>query len=235
MRKTLLAVSLFAAALPASAGEFPAIAGLSQDQFRLLSEDLGAAYSYKGVTPATTLGPWGFDIGLELASTDMRNSDLFALAGQGSVDTLFVPKLHIYKGLGAGFDVGGFVGGSTDVEATVWGLDLRYAFVEDTMTTPAFAARFSGTRTTDIGSLRVYTLAGDLMLSKRLALATPYVGAGIVRVESKVSGAGLSTETFNQGRYFGGVNVNFAVVNLAFEAERLGSNTTLSAKMGWRF
>jgi hypothetical protein len=29
--------------------------------------------------------------------------------------------------------------------------------------------------------------------------------------------------------------VNFAVINLAIEAEKLGDNTTLSAKAGWRF
>ncbi|MEO8502139.1 MAG: hypothetical protein ABI565_14560, partial [Vicinamibacteria bacterium] len=184
---------------------------------------------------ATTLGPWGFDLGLELSATDVKNSNIFKLAGNGSTDSLFVPKLHIYKGLGAGFDIGGFVAIAPDVEATLWGLDVRYAFIDDTLTTPALAVRLSGTRTTDIGSLRVNTYGGDLMLSKRFVLATPYVGAGIVRVESKISAAGLSDETFNEGRYFGGVNVNLALINLAFEAERMGSNTTLSAKLGWRF
>lgn len=233
--KRIFAAALLAAALPVCAADFPNIRALTQNQFLLLSEDLGAALSYKGVTPATTLGPWGFDIGVELSATDVKNSDIFRLAGNGSTDTLFVPKLHIYKGLGAGFDVGGFVAAAPDVEATLWGLDMRYAFVEDTLTTPALAARISGTRTTDIGSLRVYTYGGDLMLSKRFVLATPYIGAGIVRVESKISAAGLNDETFNKGRYFGGVNINFAVINLAFEAERLGDNTTLSAKVGWRF
>ena len=135
----------------------------------------------------------------------------------------------------AGLDLGGFVAAAPDIDATLWGMDLRYAFVQDTLTTPAVAARISGTRTTDIGGLKVNTYGADLMVSKRLTLVTPYVGAGIVRVESKVSAAGLSGETFNEGRFFGGVNVNFAVINLAFEAERLGDNTTLSAKLGWRF
>jgi hypothetical protein len=233
--KRILAASLLAAALPASAGDLPNLGSLAQDQFRRLSQDLGAALSYKGVTPATSLGPWGFDLGLELSATDVKHTDLFELAGAGSTDTLFVPKLHIYKGLGAGFDIGGFVAAAPDVEATLWGVDLRYAIVQDTLTSPAFAVRISGTRTSDIGSLRVHTYGADLMLSKRLTLATPYIGAGIVRVESKVSTAGLSDETFNEGRFFGGVNVNFAVINLAVEAERLGDNTTLSAKLGWRF
>jgi hypothetical protein len=233
--KRLLAAALLAASLPVPAADLPALGALTQEQFRLLSEDLGAALSYKGVTPATTLGPWGFDLGLELSVTDVKNSDAFRQAGNGSTDSLFVPKLHVYKGLGAGFDLGGFVAGAPDLDATLWGLDLRYAFVEDTLNTPAFAARISGTRTTDIGSLRVVTYGADLMLSKRLAVATPYVGVGVVRVESNPGVAGLSDETFSKGRLFGGVNVNLAFINLAFEAERLGDNTTLSAKAGWRF
>jgi hypothetical protein len=233
--KRLLAAALLASALPAAASDLPNLGSLAQGQFRLLSEDLGAALSYKGVTPATSLGPLGFDIGLELSATDVQNSDLFRLAGNGSTDTLFVPKLHIYKGLMAGFDIGGFIAAAPDVDAALWGLDLRYAFIQDTLTTPAMAVRVSGTRTSDISRLRVSTFAGDLMLSKRFVLATPYVGAGIVRVQSSPGVAGLAEETFNKGRFFGGVNVNFAVINLAFEAEVLGDNTTLSAKMGWRF
>jgi hypothetical protein len=231
----LLAAALLAASLPVSAGDFGNIGDLAQSQFRSLSQDLGAALSYKGVTPATTLGPWGFDIGLELSATDVKHSDILKLAGAGSVDQLFVPKLHIYKGLMAGFDIGGFVAAAPDVDATLWGLDLRYAFVEDTLTTPAMALRVSGTRTSDLGKLRVSTYGADLMLSKRFVLATPYAGAGIVRIQSSVSAPGLSDETFNEGRFFGGVNLNFALINLAFEAERLGDNTTLSAKVGWRF
>jgi hypothetical protein len=232
LNKTLLATLLAALSLPAAA-DLTNLGGLTQDQFRKLSEDLGAAFSYKGVTPATSLGPWGFDLGVELTTTDMRNSDVFQAAGSGSVDRLFVPKVHINKGLWTGTDIGAFYGGSSEIGGSLWGLSLRQAFIEDTVTTPAFAGRISGTRTTDLGSLKVYTLAGDLVLSKRLTIVTPYVGAGIVRVESKATG--FETVTSNEGRYFGGVNVNLGIINLAAEAERLGSNTSLSAKIGWRF
>ncbi len=94
----LLATTLLAASLPVAAADLPNVGDLTQSQFRLLSEDLGAALSYKGVTPATALGPWGFDLGLELSATDVQNRDVFRLAGNGSTDTLFVPKLHVYKG-----------------------------------------------------------------------------------------------------------------------------------------
>jgi hypothetical protein len=56
-----------------------------------------------------------------------------------------------------------------------------------------------------------------------------------VRVNSSVSGSTLAEEKFNKGRVFGGVNVNLLAINLAFEVEKMGDNTSLSAKIGWRF
>lgn len=231
----LLPGLLLVFALPAAAGDFPALGSLGQEQFRRLSEDLGAALSYKGVTPATPLGISGFDVGLEISATDIRHSSLFRLAGNDAPDYITVPKVHVYKGLPFGIDLGAFVGGASNVGATVFGADLRYALLDDGIATPAVAVRVSGTRTSDMGPLKVSTMAADLMVSKKLAIATPYAGAGIVRTVSEAKGLGLAEERFRKSRVFAGLNVNFAVLNLAIEAEKMGSNTTLSAKAGWRF
>jgi hypothetical protein len=233
--KRLFFGALLVAALPAVAGDLPSLSALSQDQFRRLSEDLGAALSYKGVTPATPLGLAGFDVGVEVSVTDMKHSDLFALAGNSSTDYIAVPKVHFYKGLPWGIDLGAFVGTASNLDASLFGADMRYALLDDAVSTPAVSVRLSGTRTSDIGSLRISTIAADLMVSKRLTLFTPYAGAGVVRTSSRGSGAGLNEETFDKSRIFAGLNVNFAVLNLAVEAEKLGDNTTLAAKVGWRF
>jgi hypothetical protein len=233
--KRFAAATLLACALPAAAGDFPSLGSLGQEQFRKLSEDLGAALSYKGVTPATPLGLVGFDVGLEVSATDIQNSDAFRLAGNAAPDYIAVPKLHIYKGLPWGIDIGAFVGGATEVDAALYGLDLRWAILADGLATPAVALRLSGTQTSDIGSLRLTTIAGDVMVSKKLTIATPYVGVGVVRTNADPGIGGLSDESFNKSRIFGGLNLNLAIVNLAFEAEKLGDNTTLSAKAGWRF
>ena len=42
--KRMLAAALAAFALPAAAGDFTNLGALSQQEFRLLSEDLGAAF-----------------------------------------------------------------------------------------------------------------------------------------------------------------------------------------------
>jgi hypothetical protein len=224
-----------AVALSAGAGDLTQLGNLTQEQFHKLSEDLGAALSYKGVTPATPLGVLGFDLGVEVSATDLKNSDLFRLAGGDSPSTLYVPKLHLYKGLFAGFDIGAFVGGTSSFKATLFGADARFAFVDDTLTTPAVAVRISGTKSTGGGDIDVTTYGADLMVSKKFTIVTPYAGAGVVRVQSKAGGTSLAREEFSQGRGFVGVNMNFGVINLAFEAEKMSGTSTLSAKAGWRF
>ncbi|APV49205.1 hypothetical protein BWI17_05620 [Betaproteobacteria bacterium GR16-43] len=227
----------FALVLSASAqaGDLSSVGNLTQEQFRRLSEDLGAAVSYKGVTPATPLGIVGFDIGVVATTTDIRNSSVFALAGAGGKSDIQTAKLHIYKGLVAGLDLGGFIGVTNGVSGEIYGVDLRYAFLDDTLTTPAFGVRASGTMTNGLGAVDVSTLGLDFLLSKRFAVATPYAGIGVVRVMSEPGVGGLQEENFTKGRGFVGLNVNLAVINVAFEAEKMGDNTSLSAKLGWRF
>ena len=234
-RATRLAPLAFAAILPCQGADFPNIGDLAQGEFRAISRDLGAAFAYKGVTPATALGPLGFDVGIEVTDTQMENSALFARAGAGSQSRLVIPKVHVHKGLFAGFDIGAFAAGAPDISARLYGAELRYAIVDDGLAMPAIGVRVSRTRASGLGELEVSTAAVDLIASKRFTALTPYVGAGTVRVQSSANGTGLARETLNQARVFGGLNVNLLAVNLAFEAEKMGDNVSLSAKLGWRF
>ena len=235
IRVARLAPFAFAAVLPCQAADFPNIGDLAQGEFRAISRDLGAAFAYKGVTPATALGPLGFDVGVEVTETRMENSTLFARAGAGGQSRLLIPKVHVHKGLFAGFDIGAFAAGAPDIAARLYGAELRYAIFDDGLAMPAIGVRVSGTRASGLGELEVSTAAVDLIASKRFTALTPYVGAGTVRVQSAASGTGLARETLNQTRVFGGLNVNLLAVNLAFEAEKMGDNVSLSAKVGWRF
>jgi hypothetical protein len=230
-----LAWLALAASIPLHAADFPSIGSVAQSEFRGISEDLGAAFAYKGVTPATALGVLGFDVGVEVTDTRLENSRLFRLAGAGSPSHLVIPKLHVHKGLPAGFDIGAFIGGASEVSATLYGAELRYAIIDDGLVAPALGLRLSGTKAAGLGDLSVATAALDLTVSKRFTAITPYAGAGAVRVQSRVRGSPLAEESFNQGRIFAGVNVNLLAANLAFEAEKMGDNTSLSAKVGWRF
>ena len=83
--------------------------------------------------------------------------------------------------------------------------------------------------------VRIGTVAADVMVSKTFTAITPYAGAGFARIASKPHGVALEEETFNKSRVFGGVNVNLAIANFALEAEKMGDNTSYSAKIGLRF
>jgi hypothetical protein len=235
MIKRLLPLAIAASAWTAHAADFPSIGTLTQDEFLRISRDLGAVGAYKGVTPATPLGVLGFDVGLEVTDTRLESSDVFARAGAGSRSHLTVPKLHVYKGLFGGLDIGAFVGGAPQVNAALYGADLRYAIVDDGLASPAVAVRHAGTTTGGTGDLSVSTVSLDVMASKKFTALTPYAGAGVVRVFSQVHGTGLEDVSFNKGRVFGGLNLNLIGANLALEAERMGGNTSLSAKVGVRF
>lgn len=230
-----LAVTALAASLPLHAADFPRIQTVAQGEFRAIAEDLGAAFSYKGVTPATALGISGFDVGVEVTDTRLENSSAFRLAGADGRSHLTIPKLHVHKGLFGGLDIGAFIGGSSEISATLYGAELRYAILDDGLATPALGLRVSGTKASGLGDLDVATGALDLVASKKFALVTPYAGAGGVRVQSRVRGSALAEERFNKGRVFAGVNLNLLAANLAFEAEKMGDNTSLSAKVGFRF
>ena len=232
--KTVVAALAACAATAASAGDLNNVAALSQDEFRDVVQDLGAAFSYKGVTPATPLGVLGWDLGVEVTDTRVENKDAFSKAGGGSSD-IVVPKVHVTIGLPARFDLGAFVGGASQVNATLLGGELRYAMIDDTLTTPAVALRLAGTNASGMGDVRLYTASLDAMISKRFTVFTPYAGIGTVRIASTAKNTGLADETVNRGRGFIGAQFNFVGANLAFEAERMGSNTSLSAKLGIRF
>lgn len=237
IRPSLVAGALASCLLPFAAGaaEFPSIGALAQGEFRDLARDLGAAFSYKGVTPATPLGSLGFDVGLEATDTRMEHSRLFALAGSGERSRLVLAKLHVHKGLPAGFDVSAFVGGVPEVDATLGGVALRWTLHDDGWVLPAVGVRVSATRATGTGDLKVSTAAVDALVSKRFTALTPYMGAGTVRTQASATGTTLREERVNQARLFGGVNLNLLTVNLAVEAEKAGDNVSLSAKVGWRF
>jgi len=234
IRRSVAALCVIAA--PAVfAGDLNNIGSLGQESFLKLSKDLGAIISYKGVTPATPLGVVGFDIGVELTATNIENNSIFRQAGGSSSSSVLVPKLHIHKGLPFGFDIGAFISKVSDANISLIGAEARWAILDDGIATPALGLRIAGTKETGVGQIDLSTLSADIVLSKKLTLVTPFIGAGRVQVKSKPNVGGLKEEKFSQSRIFAGLNVNLAVVNVAVEAEKQGDATSLSAKAGWRF
>lgn len=236
--KKILFIALCALASQAQAGDFDQLQNLaSQSEFRALSEDLGAAMDYKGLVPAEPLGITGFDVGVEATATELKNSHIVDTATGGAIsDTLLVPKVHVHKGLPFGLDVGAFYGTLDSSKGDLIGAELRYALLEGGVAEPAVAVRASYTRLDGVSQLALETKGLDLMISKGFGPMTPFGGIGRRWVDSHPDAStGWNDESFSLDKAFAGVNFNFVLLNLAFEADKTGSDVSYGAKIGLRF
>ncbi|MDX8386371.1 MAG: hypothetical protein R8M11_07630 [Gallionella sp.] len=228
-----LALSCFAqpafAANNIDLGNFASV----QADFKSFSEDLGSALSYKAVIPAEPLGITGFDIALEVSSTEAKS---LGTAIGTSDTTMIVPKLHIHKGLPFNIDVGAFYSSVPTTNIKLFGAELRYAILEGGIAMPAVAIRASMSKLSGVDELAFNTSSLDISISKGFAMVTPYVGIGTVKVSSDPGNTPLLVkESFNQGKTFAGVNLNLGLTNIAIEFDKTGSATSYSAKVGLRF
>ena len=239
LKRGLVLVSLFVVSLPAVAGDINNIQALSQPNFRLLSEDLGAALSYKPLTPTAPLGITGFDLGIAAISTKLQNSSVFATAGGGNHSSVIVPSLRLNKGLPLGIDVGVMYSSVPSTNIRLVGGELRYAIVPGGAAMPAIGVRGSYTKLTGVDQLDFDTKGLDLSISKGFLMFTPYGGVGKVWVDSTPVGTGAATgrtkESFSVNKVFVGLNMNFGLTNLAFEADKTGDASSFGAKLGFRF
>ena len=235
-RIALTALLVSTAGTAQAAANINSINLINQSEFRLLSEDLGAALSYKAVIPAEPLGITGFDISLEGNSTKLENAAVYKKATNGnSGNTLVVPKLHVHKGLPLGVDVGAFYSAIPNSNIKLWGAELRYALLKGGVATPALALRGSYSTLQGVNQLDFNTKGVDISISKGFTLVTPYAGLGKVWVSSTPVGVpGLVGEDFSYSKVFAGVNVNFGLVNIAVETDKTGKATSYSVKFGWR-
>jgi hypothetical protein len=241
MRKLLALLCMLGLAQPALAANLSTLDQLNQSQFRTLSEDLGAALSYKPVTPAAPLGTIGFDMGVEVTQTDTsKSAQIWSKASNGgsSVSKVYAPKLHIAKGLPFGIDIAAFYSKVPSTNISLVGAELRYAILPGGIATPAVAVRGSFTRLSGVDQLSLNTKGLDVSISKGFAFFTPYAGVGQVWTDStaNVNGTdGALSAKFSQSKVFVGANFNMGVTNLAAEVDKTGGTQSISVKLGFRF
>lgn len=243
MQHRLLALAgLMSLSLSAHAVEdLDALQNLGQAQFRLLSEDLGAALSYKSVSPAEPLGITGFDIAFVISDTKLENQGAFqtATASTDDFNDFPMPKVQIHKGLPLNFDIGASYTSVNNIDLV--GAELKYALLEGGIGVPAIAIRGTYSKVSGVEQLDFETKGAELTISKGLANVTPYAGIGRVWVTSTPKGdaaappANLTEEDFTLDKYFVGLNLNFGVANLGVEGDQTGDATTYSVKIGLRF
>lgn len=230
------ALVLTTACQMASAANLDTINALAQDEFRALSKDLTSALSYKAVAPAEAQGVTGFDIGVEVTSTEVSNSKALDKAmGNDGPSTLILPKLHAHKGLPFGIDVGAMYTSLPGSNISLMGGELRYALIDGGVAMPAVALRGTYTTLSGVDQLDFTTKGLELAISKGFVMFTPYAGIGNVWANSKANVVGLTKENLSMNKVFIGLNINLGLMNLAFEGDKTGENASYSAKLGVRF
>jgi hypothetical protein len=238
LKRSLVFVSLLAVSLPGVAADINNIDALLQAQFRLLSEDLGAALSYKPLTPTTPLGITGFDLGIAATSTKLKNPGVFTTATSGGdLSSIIVPSLRLHKGLPFNIDVGIMYSAVPSTNIKLVGAELRYAFVSGNVAMPAIGIRGSYTKLSGVDQLEFSTRGVDLSISKGFLIFTPYAGIGKVWANSNPVGtaSALSKESFSVNKTFIGLNMNFGLMNVALEGDKTGDASSYGAKLGFRF
>jgi hypothetical protein len=236
MRLVPLALIALAAA-PAWGQNIDRIELLTQSEFRLLSEDLGGALSYRPHSPIEPLGFPGFDIGVAVTAAKIKNEAILERATTEDVpDILPIPTLRAHLGLPLGFEIGAMYAAVPDLDLEYYGGELKWAFVPGGTAWPAIGVRASFTKATGSDEITVDTTGLDLSISKGFGVLTPYGGIGRVWVKSDPKGnGGLAKEDFELDKFFLGLGLKLAVLNLNFEADKTGDVEALSIKAGLRF
>lgn len=208
-----------------------------QSAFRSLSEDFGAALSYKPITPPTSLGLTGFDLGIEATYTELSKSkDVLKTLTGTSIPGLIVPKLHVYKGLPFNIDIGGFYSAVPTTNIQMFGGEIRYGILPGSMTMPAVGVRGAMTKLSGVSHFTFDTKSVDISVSKGFAMLTPYAGVGQVWVNSSTDAIpGIAKVSLTQSKLFAGANLNLGMSNLAFEWDKTGSANTYGIKLGFRW
>ncbi len=205
-----------------------------QGAFRGVSEDLGAAFSYKTLNPTEPLGVTGFNVGVVASYTSLDNDGAFEdLIGE-SVNDLATVGVGAIKGLPLGFDIGAFYTEGPDSNVRLYGGEVRYAFVPGGTAAPALGVRVAGTKLDGIDRFDMETLSVDVSASKGFAFVTPYAGLGQVFVFSDPdSSIALEDEDFSDTRVFAGARLSVLPFQVIGEVDNVGGATSFNLRLAF--
>src|SRR5258706_15069943 len=160
--KGLTCAALVLLAAPAWAFDINRLQNVAQGDFRLLSEDAGAALSYHPQTPTEPLGITGFDLGLAVSMSRLSNKNAWGRASSDSVpDYVPIPTLRFNKGLPLGFDFGLMYATVPGSDISLWGGEARWAFLRGGIAAPAGGVRATYTKLTGVSQLDMSTQGPD--------------------------------------------------------------------------
>jgi len=240
---------------------------LSPDVIKSLISFIGFGTQHRPYEPATPLGvAVGVDVSLEVTMFKVPDSLFSSLSAVGApasspLPSLPIPKLHLHKGFGDYVDIGGSIF-YLDSNWIVGG-DVKVVLLQGEEG-PTVAARLCYTYT-DLGSngleVSTHTYSPQILVSRQLEFADPYLGVGFEYVTGTVSGtltaqslglggllpAGTTGPSFpynppgqsDYGAYaFGGVSLRIPHSGLRITLEgsyNTAGESTMGTKVGFTF
>ncbi len=200
----------------------PALLTVQRD-FKDLSKEIGFGLSYFPMAPAEPLGILGFDIGVEVTALDINEDKSYWKQMGDFPGMLPIPRLHVQKGLPFGIDLGAIYSSIPSTNISLWGGELKWAFLKGGITTPAVALRGTYTKLNGVNNLDLNTMGYDISISKGFAILTPYAGIGQVKIDSEAknlpAGITLNKESITETKYFAGLRVSLGLINMVAEAD----------------
>jgi hypothetical protein len=233
MKKSLLcgivAVGMALCVSPVLAADISFSRAISQDDFKNLSKEAGAALGYRNMAPAAPLGITGFDIGAEVTAVSIDKNDNYwnSAFKNDAPSYLVIPKIRVRKGLPFGIDVGAMYSYVPGSNIKLYGAELSKSILDGSMATPAVGVRATYTRLAGVDDLSLQTYGVDASISKGFLFITPYAGAGMMWINSEAKGhlkstlaPTLESETISVPRVFGGLKITpFPLLGITVEAE----------------
>lgn len=170
-----------------------------QESFNKLTNELGLAFAPKFMSPASSLGEAGFEVGFETSLTAINSSELYwknVTEGGGAPSMLTTGQVRFRKGLPQSFEVGTTITYLFLSQMFSAGAELKWSIIEGFYYVPDLCVRGSVNRTFATRDLDLTTAAFDGAMSKTFGLfgttqLTPYAGysMGVVWASSRVINA----------------------------------------------
>lgn len=186
MKKVIIMLALLIVAAPAMAKDIQITTNeLAQGEFDSFVKEFGAGISFNPMAPAEPLGTIGFDVGVEVVLTDISDNKGYwtkMISSNNPHPYLPVPRLHVMKGLPFGIDVGAIYSEIPEYDIRLWGVEVKYALLEGSITTPALSIRGSYSQLDGVDDIDLNTQTIDLTISKGILMLTPYAGVSALWV-----------------------------------------------------
>lgn len=201
----------------------------------------GWSSNFRGLSPASSLGVWGFDVGVELTSLPQN---AFHLAGQDLSLPSFFPRVTLAKGITPNLDFQSsflfpqILQGRVDLpeeikKLIIYGGGLKYTLFHEEESWVSVAARVSYTRLyLDFFSNEVF--GADASLSRSLKIPftpfqlTPYLGGGYIGTKGEFKTTFIpfvttGKHTAEAYRMFGGASLKLFFLDFTGQVDQSSS------------